>query len=274
MPSIALDHLTCIDADPFALIEIASAADYDAICPFLHTMPQLPLMPQYDLIQNRADTTALRDKADDTGIGIDLAYPLAIEPGTQTQSLRPVFDCAAELGVRLLNTLVFDRDLARRAATASGMCDLGEEYGVKLAVEFYPMSALRSLDEAQVLLAAVARQQTLGLNIDLLHLIRSGGSPDDLGKIAPEAIFCAQVCDAPADIDPAEREYEASSNRLMPGMGQLDVAGFLNAIPNRCLVTVEVPQPESVVLQVSALTRARQALDSLRDEQLRARFRH
>ena len=83
----------------------------------------------------------------------------------------------------------------------------------------------------------------MGLAVDLLHLVRSGGAPDDIAAIPQELIFYAQFCDS-NDLS-ANQDYatEAGSHRLTPGEGKLPIQEFIQALPKNIPIEIEVPQP-------------------------------
>ena len=253
---LALDHLTAIEAHPARLVEIAGATGFGAVCLFQRAMAELPLMPSYDLVADPAARREVRARADQLGIAIELAYPFSFGSRTEVMTLRPDLECAAELGAGVVNALVYDRDEQRRADRLAEFCDLAAPLGLKTAVEFFPGSAVRDLAQASALVGRVDRPGSIGINVDLLHLVRSGGSPRDLHAIEPEEIFYAQVCDGPIWLTPAEAQSEASSNRLLPGAGEFDIAGFLDVLPEACPVSLEIPRSDPADLE----ERARQAI--------------
>lgn len=102
--------------------------------------------------------------------------------------------------------------------------------GVRLALEFVPYTAVRSLGEARAVCARVGYERC-GLLVDTWHLARSGGSPVDLEDLGPGEIAGVQVADAAASAadDLAEESRRA---RLLPGDGVIDFAAVA-AVLNR-----------------------------------------
>ena len=111
---------------------------------------------------------------------------------------------------------------------------------------------------------ASANAANAGLLLDLLHLSRSGGRPEDLTHIAPGLITFAHVCDAPAAIPQTvpELRREAREDRQYPGEGALPIGAFLAALPAGTPIALEAPNPRHAHL--SFAERARLARASLK----------
>mgnify|MGYP001765327249 CR=1 FL=1 len=261
---LALDHMTVVDTTPVQLAEAARGVGCDALCLFMQPMDVLPLMPHFDIIGDRAARRDLKARMDGLGVALDLAYPFTLAGRTVVTDFAPAFECAAELGAGLLNVLVYDRDPARRTDTFAAFCDAARGFGLRVAVEFYPASQVRSLADALALVGPVARPGEVGINADLLHLMRSGGSIAELAAAPPGTILYGQFSDGPADCPDGDIEGEASSRRLLPGEGSFDLAGFARALPDGCPVSVEIPRNALVESGVTVAERARMAVGAVR----------
>lgn len=261
---LALDHLTAVDATPAMLVDQAAAAGCGGVCLFLQPMAVLPLMPHFDIIADRAARRALKQRMDRCGVALDLAYPFTLSARSEAEGFAPLLDCAAELDARLLNVLVYDRDPARRVDRFGEFCTQAAGFGLRVAVEFYPASQVPSLGDALELVAAVGRPGEVGVNVDLLHLMRSGGTLAELAAAPAQAILFGQFADGPARREPAEWELEASTDRLIAGQGAFDLAGFARALPAGCPVSVEIPRNARVEAGVPLGERVRAAVESVR----------
>jgi sugar phosphate isomerase/epimerase len=140
---------------------------------------------------------------------------------------------------------------------------MAESFGLGVVLEFYPFSQVRSLAEALDLVRGIDMPGRVGVNADLLHLMRSGGSLAELAE-APAYILYGQQCDGPARYDESRLELEASSQRLLAGEGVFDLAGFARALPAGCPVSVELPQDAAIDAGVPAIERAQRAVDGVR----------
>ena len=237
MRRIALDHITAIDSTPVQLARLARATGCDGMCLFMEPMDVLPLMPKFDIYGDKTARTETRSVMDDLGVTLDVAYPFTLSGRTDVANFATAMECAADLGAGLLNVLVYDRDPARRLDTFGQFCDMAAEFGHKVGVEFYPPSQVPSLEAGLALVAQIDRSGMVGINVDLLHLMRSGGSVKDLAAAPAEYILYGQVSDGPA-LAPDSLDHEASSERLLCGAGMFDVAGFVRALPQGCPISV------------------------------------
>lgn len=257
---LALDHLTVVDTTPSQLVEAAAAADCRAICTFLEPMSVLPDMPLFEM--NTGSTEFHKTKAlmADLGIGLDIAYPFTLAGRTDVSAFRPALECAAGLDAWGVNILNYDREPARQAEKFAVFCELAAEFDLNVVVEFFPQSQVKTLEQALDLVTQINKPGRVGVNVDLLHLVRSGGSIAALAAAPAEFILYGQYCDAPDTCEPDKRDFEASAQRMIPGEGALDVAAFSRALPPACLTSVELPQHDALVSGMPIIDRARRAV--------------
>lgn len=263
LSDLALDQLTIVDAAPAELIEIAHDTGFGGVGLFLHSMQELPLMAPYDLVEDRKARADVRRMAKDTGVGIDLVYPFTLLPESEVIAFEPALECAAQMEAKCLNLLIFDNDANRRADNLSEFVTLATRFGLVTAIEFYPLSTVRSLEEASRLLDAFDEADAVGINLDLLHHYRSHGTLDQLGSLPPERIAFAQLCDGPVALDRSQWHREAGSARQLPGEGEFDIWGFLAVLPDTCRLSIEVPDDTSCIEGVGKRERARRAAESM-----------
>jgi len=103
----------------------------------------------------------------------------------------------------------------------------------------------KTLEETVRLIDQV-NKPNLGIGVDLLHLIRSGGTPETVATTDSRYIAYAQLCDS-SDLSVTEDyAYEASQHRLTPGDGKFPIREFLNALPPGTPLELEVPQKSEV----------------------------
>ena len=119
------------------------------------------------------------------------------------------------------------------------------------------------MPDALALVSLADRPYEVGVNVDLLHLMRSGATFDDLRAAPNAAILYAQICDAPFEPN-LSREVEASAQRCLIGEGDFDVAGFMAALPPHCQMSVEIPQENAILAGQSVKLRAQKAVRSVK----------
>lgn len=232
------------------------------MCLFMEPMDVLPIMPKFDIYGDRAARAQVRRAMDDLGVELDVAYPFTLAGRTEVAGFAKAMECAAELGAGLINALLYDRDRVRRLERFGEFCDLADTFGLKVGVEFYPPSQIGSLTAALELVEQIGRPGKVGINADLLHLMRSGGTIAELAAAPAGYVLYGQIADGPV-LAPESLDFEASSERLLCGEGTFDVAGFVRALPDGCPVSVEVPRNHAVGSETTSM-RARRAVESAR----------
>lgn len=246
MMRLALDHITAVDAGPEDLASAAAEAGCAAMCLFMEPMAVLPHMPDFDLYGSLARRQSLRRHMERVGVALDLAYPFTLAGRTVIADLERGLACAAELGAGLVNALVYDRDPQRRVQNFGAFSDLAQQHGLRVVVEFYPVSQIRSLAEALELVQQINRPHQIGINADLMHLMRSGGSIAELAAAPEGSILYGQLCDGPTICSTDSFDEEASTARLLAGEGVFDLPGFAAALPAACPISVEIPRNAAI----------------------------
>jgi len=260
---LALDHLTVTDTTPIDLVRAAEATQCESFCLFMQSLEVLPRMPEFNLIGSSAEQRDLKAAMQASSVKLDMAYPFTLGGRTNVKDFLPGLECAAFLEAEFVNALVYDRDDARREDNFLTFAEMAMHHGLKVVVEFFPASQIVSLEDALALVNLADRPYEVGVNVDLLHLMRSGAVLEDL-KAAPDAfILFAQICDAPLEPH-LTREEEASAQRSLVGEGSFDIPGFIAALPAHCLMSVEIPQEDAILSGKSVIERARNAVRSVR----------
>jgi len=260
---LALDHLTVTDTIPSQLVEVAAEVGCEAVCLFMRPMDVLPRMPHFELIGATAERRETRMRCEDLGVGIDLVYPFTLAGGNDIGAFLPALETAAYLGARAVNVLIYDRNPTRRLDAFGSFCGLVAAHGLEVAVEFYPLSQIRSLGEALDLVGQRLPGK-VGINVDLLHLKRSGGEVSQLAAAPADLIRYAQYCDGVAIVEQSQWAWEASSQRVLPGAGVFDLAAFARALPQDVRASVELPQEDALSSGLPVVERARRAVTAVR----------
>jgi sugar phosphate isomerase/epimerase len=238
MRRLTLEHLTISRASPGELVEIAARHGCGGAALLLSGLKDYPETGDIDLVGDHVERRATRRAAHEAGIDLDWAYPFILSARRAAASLVPRLEAAADLGAHGVLLLMYDRDTTRAADELAAFCAIAGQLGLAVTLEFYPASAVRTLAAARGLVARCGAAN-LGICVDLLHARRAGD--EDLSiQLAAAQINHAQLCDAALE-RPADTEWEAMHGRLLPGEGELGVAGFLRALPTTLRLGVEVP---------------------------------
>jgi sugar phosphate isomerase/epimerase len=256
---LSLDHLTIFDVSPPELVHIAAELGL----PFVSLWTQLPLKAELPLVTeaNRAETLrAMRD----TGVKLGNMECFNLTPEAVVEDFRPAVALGAELGATSLVAInAWDPELARAADKFAALCRMGAEYGLKVNVEFISMGQVRTLADA-VQLVTESGQPNAGITIDILHLVRTGGTPADIRAIDPKLIGYAQICDGPLGLAREEWTNEGFEQRQIPGEGEFPLADFVAALPRDVILGVETPLKSLREAGVTAMERARRAVAGTR----------
>lgn len=240
MGLLGIQHLTIIRATPIELVEVASAAGFDAVG--IRLTGRKPGDPYHDLVGNRRAVAELRQRLDDTGTVLLDATTYFLTSELPLDDLDGPIETAAALGARHLVGSGYDPDEARMTAKFVGYAEKLAKVGLSFALEPVSYSEVRTLAKAARIVKTAA-QPNLGLVVDSLHLQRSGDTPAAIARVDPATIFYAQLCDAPAarPIGDEALAAEARGGRLDPGDGDLPLYDFLDALPVDIPIEIEVP---------------------------------
>ena len=234
MRALCLDHLSLSDLTALELIEVAAALGCDAVSLFV--MP-LPLGPYRDLVHDRAARDEVKHVLRATGLSVGIVEPFMLDDNVDWEVIARTADLAAEFG-GTVSALGFDIEPARLEASACRLAEITRKAGTRMALESFTLSAMRT--PADALALAEAAGPDVGLTIDTLHVVRTGGSWADIAALPPERIFHVQINDGPRE-PPADLYLEATLERHPPGDGEFDLSALIPLVPTTGMLAVEAP---------------------------------
>ncbi len=259
MRQLSLDHLTIFDVQPPELVQIAA----DLGLSLVSLWTQLPLKAELPLVtvDNKAET--LR-RMTENGVRLGNMECFNLTPEVVVEDFRPAVALGAELGARSLVAInAWDPEPARALDNFAGLCRMGGQYGLNVNVEFISMGQVRTLADA-VRFATGTGEANAGITVDVLHLMRTGGTPTDLKAIDPRLIGYAQICDGPSSLEQDQWNFEGFEQRQIPGEGEFPLADFIAALPAGVELGVEVPQKSLREAGIAPAERARRAVEATR----------
>lgn len=250
MSRLVCNYLNFGDLAPMEAIEAAGAGGFRASGVRLtgHT----PGNGDPGLINNASALRNLAQCAAHAGVALAVANTYRILGERRIKDYAPVLDACGRLGVGALAINCFDPVMDRAADLIGMLAAAAMPYGMSVALEFIPVSTVPTFAAAVALMRATG-QPNVGINVDALHLHRSGGTPDDLA-LAPELIASIHLCDAPAAA-PDDLFAEMRAGRLFPGEGELPLHALLDAGPAGVELEIEVPNAALSVLPPSQRAR-------------------
>lgn len=235
---LALCHYTMVDVAPPDFVALADEAGFDAVS----LMLQFPAGIGFGYPMH-GDTTMRREtkrRLDDTGVTLYDASTCRLEPDTDVESFRPMMESAAYLGAKRFNVNGNDPDDARLTDRFATLCAIGAEFGIGAGIEFMMITCVKTLDDA-VRLIERSGATNAALTIDAVHLARSGGTPAHVAALDPSLISYVQLCDGPAVVEPERWLWEAGTQRMLPGEGELPLRALIDAVGPDVLLGVEAP---------------------------------
>jgi sugar phosphate isomerase/epimerase len=263
----SLAALTVLELAPPAMVETATRAGYDGVG--LRLIPATPEEHHFPLASNTTLLKETKTRLRDTGLRVVDIEILRLTPTTRVrQDFTRVLELGAELGASEVLVAGNDEDPARTTDNLGALCELAAPLGLHPHLEFMPWTGVKNLSEARDIVAAVrhAGHANAGLLVDAFHFNRSASRVAELAKIPRDWMRYVQLCDVagPIPADMAEILREARQERCLPGDGDIDLPALLGTLPDDVPLSLEIPTEGLRRQGVSALERARQALDKAR----------
>ncbi|MFA7440604.1 MAG: sugar phosphate isomerase/epimerase [Sphingomonadaceae bacterium] len=267
MRELALHQITAMEASPPDLVSIAAEAGCKKVCIFVLS----PLVPvngsdrMEPLFPTVTDDTkqAMKDRLAACGVSVMNIEFFPIDADTDLQSYRAPLALGAELGAERIVTHVHDTDTERAARNLALLCDIAQEYGLQVGLEFMGLSpGCNSLAKARELVLK-AKRPNLGIAIDALHLVRTGSRIDEVAALDPELIAYVQLCDGP-HLEKSDDYLPEALDRLAPGEGVFPLKEFVRALPANVPMDVEVPSEKLRAEGIGPLERTIRAVHACR----------
>jgi len=258
MNPLSLDHLTILDTSPPELVSIAAETG----CPLVSLWVIVPVAGNFPLVDasNRGETAR---RLKETGVKLHNVECIGLSADFEIANLHRPLELAAELGARTATAICLDPDRARLIDNFARLCELAAEFSLGINVEFFTMGTIDTLESARHLLNC-ADQANAAITIDILHLIRTGGTQAAIKALPANLIGYAQICDGPAVIAPDDRVYESFEERQLPGEGSFPLREFLASLPAGVPLGIEVPQKSQREKGITPLQRARRVVNATR----------
>jgi sugar phosphate isomerase/epimerase len=237
----SLAHLSMIAVPPVRLAEVAAGAGFDWFSLRLTPSPSTGIDHGY--VGDERALEALRRQIDDTRSRLlDLEVVRMKGPDSVAEAV-PLLEAAQALDARYVIATVEDADPVRRVDTLAALAERAAAHGTSIAVEFMMFTASPTLADCIGVVRASGAANVVVLP-DVLHLVRSGGTLDQLAATDPGLVPYAQICGAdgagPA-ASPEEARAEGVRARLLPDEGDLPVREFVRALPSSTIIAVEAP---------------------------------
>lgn len=248
MRDLALAYLTIDGAGPVEQVEAAAEAGFAAAG--LRILSPSHLRDRINIVGNPGLVRDVRAALARTGLRAFDAEVVTLSAGTRRDEFDPFVATAAELGCAFVQVVCEDADRGRARDNLAVLAETAAGHGLRVALEFMAFRAVRTLAEADAMVAAIGHDN-LGTIVDALHLARSGGTPADVTKIPRSRLAYVQLCDAARTAPPADGlAAEARNARLNPGEGALPLRALLIAAGPDIPISIEVPHRDAGNLSI------------------------
>lgn len=173
-----------------------------------------------------ATTRDVTQVLDDTGlIAVDMEV---VRMGTDRDQGEALVDAAAAIGAKNILTVSAFEDPHDTAARLQVLCRRARPTGIRVCLEFMRFTTVRTLADA-IAVVDLVDEPNVGILVDLLHVVRSGTTFDEIAAADPALFPYAQWCDGPAEPRGWETRdviIDALDDRSNPAEGDLDAVGF------------------------------------------------
>jgi sugar phosphate isomerase/epimerase len=247
-----LNHSPLVEPHTDLLTQIAAAADagYPMLSPDVFSI-RAHLADGGSLAQ-LADALSERQLA-----CLDLAgLTIGADEARTKHEADELLDMARAVGAMWMQVRVVDKLDDRIRSLFGWSADHFGASGVGLAVEFSPLTKVKTIADARELLAGASGDARTGVIVDTWHFFRGDDDWPDLEALPVDDLAFVQFSDGlPAGKDPG---YDTLHRRAVPGHGEFDLDRFsacLRAKDFQAPVSVEVLSEELRALPVEEFAR-------------------
>lgn len=241
---VSLHHINALEIEPMDFIAMAAQAGARQISIFSYA-PELALPGKSAPVSFPLFTPPMvRDARQQlSGHGIEVVsmefFPIAadISPRVYEAALAT----GRELGARRAVTHIHDTDKPRAIDRLGELCDLAASLDVTLGLEFMGLTpGCNSIGDAAFMIDQVGRRN-IGIGLDPLHFVRTGGTVADISALASRYFAYAQICDG-RGTHRSDDYIPDALDRLLPGDGDFPLVEIFNALPRVTPLEIEVPR--------------------------------
>lgn len=265
MDDLGLEYQTVLGLPPVEFVHLAA----DLGCRYI-SMKLVggggPYNPYGHEVFSLKDDVDLRRRMisalDERGVFISLGEGFIVTPESDLADQGANLEVMAELGATQVNAVTMDPDLDRSFDQFGLFAELAAQHGMETTMEFSPGLTVTNLGTALDAVRHVGRPDFRVL-IDTMHVPRSGGSAQQLAIVDPALIGYVQLSDA--TLNQRNVVYrDDSSDRSVPGEGELPLVDIMAALAPDLVVGVEAPMRSKAAAGVSPQECARLAVEGAR----------
>ncbi|MFB0874871.1 MULTISPECIES: sugar phosphate isomerase/epimerase family protein [unclassified Sphingobium] len=223
---LCLEPLPVLDVPVAEAVDMAAAAGFSSMSLWVNSpTPQFVAPCRVE----RADAAALVRRMRDAGVRARNLEVFRVGPGTDVAQYEAAVALGAELGATTATAIAKDGSEGT-AESLVQLTGLAAAHGIRVNVEFLSYRGPCTLPQAIELVGRTGDAGT-GVLLDILHLVRSGGSVEQVRAMDPGLIGHVQLCDGPLAVPAAGLEHESASDRMLPGTGDFPLDALIDALP-------------------------------------------
>lgn len=250
---LGLHQITAMELAPVDFVEVAIGAGCDGISVF--TFSPNPVFPTVTHSMKHEMQAKLAANGVSV-LGVEF-FPITAE--CNPDGYVPGLALGRELGASHAVTHILDIDDARIVDRLGALCELASREELRIGIEFTPLTrGCDSIMRAAWLVDQVG-QPNLGIGMDCLHFVRSGGKVDDLARLESRYFCHAQICDGHG-LHVSSSYMNEAHDRELPGDGSFPLDAIIRALPASTALEVEAPSRKRREAGVSAFAYAREAV--------------
>lgn len=262
MSELGIEYQTVLGMPPVDFVHLAADLDCHHISMKvtgggIYDQPAFSMLD--DTALRRRFIAALRER----DVSISLGEGFVVRPSHHLRDEAAALDVMVDLGVTRVNTVTMDPDLPRSFDQFAMFTEMAADRGMTTTMEFAKSLTVTDLPTALRAVAHVGRPD-FALLVDTMHAARSGNGPDDLLMLDPEWVGYVQLSDDTlAQRNPVYRDD--SSDRRVPGAGEMPLIEMIAALPPLPVIGVEAPMRSALAAGTPVSECARRAVAGARE---------
>ena len=182
----------------------------------------------------------VKKRIDDTGI--EIVDMEVVRLGRGDDNGKFLIDAAYEVGAKNILVVSSLSSAQETADRISQLCSQAEDGNICVCLEFMKFTNVKNLSDALEIVGLVDAPN-VGILLDLLHVVRSGTSFNEIRACDPKLFPYVQWCDGtrnPVGWSNADLVTDALDDRLIPSEGKLNASEFESLFGKDIPFSIEV----------------------------------
>ena len=251
---LVLHQVTVMDVSPADLVQLAAENGCDQVSIFTCSpqtiMPGLESPLVFPTVTEDTKQDFLQ-RLRDRGVTVSGVEYFPILPDIDIGAYGAPLALGRELGAERAVTHIHDQDGSRAVDRLGALCELARSHGLSVGIEFTPLTRGCTTLQRAVWLVDQVGADNLRIGVDALHLVRGGGTAQDVASVAPRYFANGQICDGHG-LHVSSDYMSEVHDRELPGAGDFPLVEIFSALPADTPLEIEVPHERRARTGVSA----------------------